>query len=338
MTRLAHSRIKPPIFIVGSPRSGTTFLTKLMNTFLDIHVARDAGAFLRFYKMLPEFGDLSQRENMEQLIRRLFKDHFFQLRILKRGLNFTVGQALEQFQGGTFAELIDYLMTEMARQQGKTRWGNKRPSYALHVAELVALFPHARILHIIRDGRDVAYSMRRSGEGAFERNWYYAIKDWEHHVCMARESGNRLAKGQYLEIKYEDLMKTPVEVLWKVIHFMGDVEENEKRLRNSAARIQAMIKPGNYEKWRRQVPSYAVKVMEQAAGNTLDAFGYTVMYPQLVGQPFHSFQKAWFFIDNIKGKVFSPAVKKSITYRFHWLKSRWRIAGLVLLYEGSVLF
>ncbi|NOX36458.1 MAG: sulfotransferase [Calditrichaeota bacterium] len=336
MSNRTHTNKKAPVFVVGAPRSGTTFLTKLMNTFLDIHVARDAGVFLRFYKMLPGFGDLSRRENMEQLIRRLFKDHFFKIRILERGLNLTVDQVLEQFKGTTYTELIDFLMFEMARQQGKSRWGNKRPSYALHITELAELFPHARILHIVRDGRDVAYSMRRAGQGAFERNWYYAIKDWEHHVCVARESGNRLPEGQYLEIKYEDLMKTPIEVLQKIIHFMGDEAENEERLRNSAERIRAMIKPGNYEKWRRQIPPFAVKIMEQAAGDTLEAFGYPILYPQLIGQPFHPVQKVWFFVDNVVGKVFSPAVKKSITYRFHWLKTRWRIAGLALWYEAGM--
>ncbi len=327
MKATSNNHHKTPVFIIGAPRSGTTFLTRVMNTFLDVHIARDGGTFLRFFKMLPEFGDLSREENLRQLVESLFQDHFFNIRLLERGLSLTIEAVLERFTGTTYTELVNWIMTEMAHQQGKSRWGIKRPSYALYVEDLVDMFPGAKILHIVRDGRDVAFSMRQARQSSFERNWYYAIKDWEYHVCEAREGGNRLPENQYMEVRYEDLMKAPVAEFEKIIHFMGETEENTKRLKQFTSKIQQMIKPGNYEKWRHQVPEYAVKIMEQAAGNTLEAFGYSLMFPHLANQPFNPVQKVWFFLDNIQGKIWSSSVKKSVVYRYHWLRTRWKLSG-----------
>jgi len=315
---------KRPLFIVGSPRSGTTFLTRLLNQFLDIHVGRDAGSFLRLKLLLDKYGDLKERKNMERLIRDVFKDHFFYKRIIKRGLNITVDVALQEFEGENFAELMDYLMMQLAINHGKSRWGNKQPAYALHIAELHELFPEAKFLHIVRDGRDVALSMRKTRETAVERNWYYAAKDWEHHVLSARQAGTKLPFGTYMEINYEDLMKTPVQIFKKIIEFMGEPGENSERLMRFSKEIPNLIKPGNYDKWRRMMSPSAIRVIEQAVGKTLQLFGYTLLNKETVGKPFSVSQRIYFFLDNVAGKVFSPAAKKYVVYRYQFLKSKIR--------------
>ncbi len=316
---------KVPVFVVGAPRSGTTFLTRLMNRFLDVHVARDAGTILRFKNLLPEGEDFRNRELLRSVVTAMFKDHFFNKRILQRGLTLSVEEVIEQFQGKTYAELIHFIMSQMAFQQGKTRWGNKRPSYALHITELAQLFPEAKFLHIVRDGRDVAYSMRRATQAAFERNWYFSIKDWEYHVKVARTQGHQLKDDQYQEIYYEELMKKPVETLRKVVLFMSDAEENIERLEKYATEIKKMIKPGNFDKWKHQIPHKAIAVMEKTAGKTLQEFGYELMFPQIVDQSIPFTSKMVFWGDNLLRKIFSSTTQKAVLYRLQWFRTRLRI-------------
>src|SRR5688572_9195843 len=80
------ARPAAPLMIVGSPRSGTTFLARSINRFLDIHIARDAGVFLRFSRVLPAYGDLSNPGILRRLIDDLYKDAMFRTRFLERGL------------------------------------------------------------------------------------------------------------------------------------------------------------------------------------------------------------------------------------------------------------
>lgn len=145
-----------PLFIIGSPRSGTTFLTRMDNKFLDIHLVRDAGVVLRFYELLSKYGNLTIRKNMKNLIKDLFKDHFFKKRIIKRGFTLSSNQLLEKLPQSDYPSLIDCILTETAKTHGKKSWGIKKPSYALTSASIDTLFPNAKFLHIIRDGRDVA--------------------------------------------------------------------------------------------------------------------------------------------------------------------------------------
>lgn len=313
---------KTPIFIIGAPRSGTTFLTRLLNKFLDIHIARDGGTILRYKKLLPNYGDLSQPSNMQRLINNLFEDYFFNQRILQRGFNVPKEDVIANFKGNSFAELMDYLLTKLAKAKGKTRWGNKRPSYSLQVNELSELFPSARFLHIIRDGRDVALSMRKATASPMERNWYYSAKLWELHIMQARIQGQQLPAGRYKEIKYEDLMKEPVSLFQEIVRFMGEPDENLERLKKFDKEIREMIKPNNYDKWKRDLPEKAIRIVEQAVGPTLRELQYPIMFPELINKQFNLIQRAEFYVDNIWSKTFSPSFSRSLTFKFQEVKAR----------------
>ncbi len=315
----------PPVFVVGAPRSGTTFLTRLLNQYFDVHVARDGGTILRFHSLTAPDHRIPDRKTLETVVNALFSDYFFKKRFLERGLTLTPEEVLAQFSGQTYADLIHFIMMEMARQHGKRRWGNKRPSYALHITELAQIFPEARFLHIVRDGRDVAYSMRRAKSSAFERNWYFAIKDWAHHVTVARNQGQQLPDGRYLEIFYEALMQDPVQVMQQIIPFLGDTNENESRLERYETEIRQLIKPGNFEKWKREIPPSAIRIMERAAGPTLQAFGYPLMFPEVAGTDVLPPQKMIFAVDNMVRKMFSSTARKAFQYRLEWLKTRLRL-------------
>ncbi len=75
-------------------------------------------------------------------------------------------------------DIITRLFQKNAVGDGKLRWGDKTPYYVLHIPKLLEWWPDAQIIHIVRDGRDVALSLfaRRHDFAAY--NTYHAAKVW----------------------------------------------------------------------------------------------------------------------------------------------------------------
>src|SRR5688572_2958243 len=288
-----------PLMIVGSPRSGTTFLARSINRFLDIHVARDAGVFLRFYRVLPAYGDLSNRGNLRRLIDDLYKDAMFRTRFLERGLTLSEAELHQAVTDRSYPGLVRQVFVETARSKGKTYWGNKRPSYARQLDETEAVFPGAKVVHIVRDGRDVVLSMRKASHLLVEKNWYFAASDWKEHVLLAREAGQVLGPGRYLEIKYERLLASPVEIFRTILEFIGAGPESHTQLEAVRAGIAAKIRPDNFDKWRTQMPPGAVAVVERVAGDLLQDLDYELKFPAMAGKSFNKAQVGFFYVDRV---------------------------------------
>jgi hypothetical protein len=90
-----------------------------------------------------------------------------------------------------------------AARFGKSRWGDKTPLYCLHLNTIRRALPEARFIHIIRDGRDAALSLRRmwfSPGSEIETQATY----WRKFVLAARQAG--LGRPDYMEVHYEDLI------------------------------------------------------------------------------------------------------------------------------------
>ncbi len=104
-----------------------------------------------------------------------------------------------------------------AQQRGKSRWGDKTPAYCRYMPGIESVLPEAHFIHIIRDGRDVALSLRRQ--------WFAPALDmaglarhWADEVTATRSDGAR--SGHYLEIRYEDLLLETRGTLQRVCEFV----------------------------------------------------------------------------------------------------------------------
>jgi hypothetical protein len=319
-----------PLMIVGSPRSGTTFLTRSINRFLNIHVARDAGVFLRYYRALPAYGALNEPANLRRLIDDLYRDDMFRTRFLERGLTLSQTDLYDALTDRSFAGLVRQVFVETARTHGKTYWGNKKPSYALHLAETESIFPGAKIVHIVRDGRDVVLSMRKASHLLVEKNWYFAASDWKEHVLRARRAGQSLGRGRYLEIKYESLLANPVEIFRTILEFMETGPDSHARLEKVRAGIAKKIRADNHDKWRTQMPEKAIRVVERVAGDLLADLGYQVNFPAVAGKGFNRAQVGLFYMDRAFRNIFMRDSRKLVRSHYNELASasRSRLGGL----------
>ena len=144
------ARSSAPVFVLGSVRSGTTLLYHMMLSAGDFAVYRTESNV--FNLLEPRFGDLSVRKNKQRLMEAWLASKLFTLSGLD-GQEITEKVLDECQNGGDFLRII---MEAMARQQGVRRWADCTPEHLLHLPRIKQLIPEALIIHVIRDGRDVA--------------------------------------------------------------------------------------------------------------------------------------------------------------------------------------
>lgn len=242
-----------PIFILGCPRSGTSFLSKCIATIDDLEEFVGVLVPPRFMHCIAAEENLKVKENMLLCTRDIFWQSFWRRKLFKH------------------EKIIQVLKNNSALSAiwDKPNFDNslfcyKEPFLCFAALDFAKHYSNSKFIHIIRDGRDNADSMVRSyphalsdevlkdenlssnkvseigvwrrcdgysipwwvNEGSesnfidyskYERNLYM----WNEMVTRAREVSNHVEKDRYLEIKYEDFVTSPISVSQRIFEFLG---------------------------------------------------------------------------------------------------------------------
>lgn len=192
-------------FVVGAPRSGTTLLRFMLDAHPDLAIPPETG-FLVPLAALAERGDFRRKDILEVITGfPQFAPAFTEFGIPRWRLR----RAMKKAEP-TVAEAVRCFYRLYAGRFGKRRFGDKTPLYGKHVASIASILPEAHFIHIVRDGRDVALSLRQT--------WFSPGPDmailaayWRDWVTATREGGASLSR--YVEVRYEDLVRDPEPVL-----------------------------------------------------------------------------------------------------------------------------
>ena len=270
-----------PFFVVGTDRSGTTLLRLMLNEHPRLHVPPESGFVSGLMDALPVGAPLSpaQLRLAGEIVAGhwRWKDWEVSEEVLK--------EALADASGGDLAAVVDRVFRIGTRQRGKQRWGDKTPIYVEEIDRLHRLFPRAKFLHLIRDGRDVGLSLRALGWRG--RTVLDVARYWSRSVEAALAAGRPLGPGLYCELRYEDLVLDTEETLRRACAFLGEAFDGRMlRFHESAPReiaawerpIHAKLvrppAPSDVGRWRREMSRTAVALFEAVAGPTLEAAGY----------------------------------------------------------------
>jgi len=269
----------PPFLVVGAQRSGTTMLRLMLNRHPELFVPFESGFIPDFHARSARYGDLADHASASRLLDDI-ADHPL---VRKGGL---VGDrsAILARPHATYAELVRGIFEVEAARHGKRRWGDKTPSYVTDLDVMWTLFPGCRIVHLVRDGRDVAWSNRGVAWGI--RNLPAVAADWRWKTTLGRKVG-RVLGSAYLEVRYEDLVLDTTAVLGKLCAFL-EVDYVPDMLdypSDAAARMPAdslrwhqnsvrAPDPGLVYAWKHRLSSADRVIFEAIAGDALDLFGY----------------------------------------------------------------
>jgi hypothetical protein len=146
------------------------------------------------------------------------------------------GLSLEEWHASVRG-IFEAFHLRYAELQGKARWADKSPDYALMLEYVDHLYPHSQIIHIVGDPRDVIDAWRRF-YGA--RSVLRAAKAWVRYVGSAHEFARRQLEHRVLEVKYEDLVRDPEQTLRKLFAWLGEPwEETVLRFYERQHRVAA---------------------------------------------------------------------------------------------------
>lgn len=198
----------------GAPRSGTTLLRKLLDRHPDVRSGPETKLFV------PAAFNLAWLAEAYGIPRS-------KLDAMRR-------DATSQ------AAFIDAFASCDTGASGKRRWAEKTPQNIRHLDWITQRFPRASLLHIMRDGRDVICSMRQHPDwcwvdGAWQKVLVPRPLDWYARRWLTDTSAGMAWRGdaRYVEVRYEDLVADPVEVLRDICERIG-VPAEEGWLRRTA--------------------------------------------------------------------------------------------------------
>jgi hypothetical protein len=214
-------RSKAPVFVLGCPRSGTTFLyTTILSSgnFATYFAESDV-----FDQLAPAFGDLRSETNRKRLLSYWLRSDYFK----RTGLDADEVQAQILSDCRNFGDFLRIFMEGIAKKQGVARWAENTPNHLLQIPQIKATIRNALIIHIIRDGRDVAVSLSRKRPWGPGRSFPWDRKHglllsglyWNWIVRKGRKYGRRLGPD-YIEVRYEELVQNPRQVLKMLGNFI----------------------------------------------------------------------------------------------------------------------
>ena len=277
-----------PFFIIATPRSGTTLLRAILAQHPTIFIPPENG---KFGAMIRTFGSYRGYpwNSIVDAVFEVFRQGYgfrhwkIDLAEVKR-----TAEALP-IEERTLAMLIHllYYIYGATHSPGKTRWGDKTvPGSVSHVAKVDLVFPEARYIHIVRDGRDCVASCIDAG--FFGRDYIRAAYAWKNNIRCCQLFGKRLkTQNRFFELRYEDLISTPAQVVSAVcgflaieptetmLHYRGMVDNLSDVL--TIAHHQNVVRPifqDSIGNWKQQLSPEMFDAVMKIMGPELALWGY----------------------------------------------------------------
>lgn len=212
-----------PFFIVGVGRSGTSIMAEVLNQHSEVHVVDESHLWASLGSRST--ADLSVDDFVQALERVKLTAGTHPQGHLVRLLGMDEQRVRELVSPASpdqllpLRRILDPLMAALMRAQGATRWGEKTPAHLDHVDAILAAYPRAKFIYMLRDGRDVAVSLKRDNWGP--KTLHDAAYKWQKSARRARELAAKLGEGRWLTVSYEALVARPEEQVPQVTEFLG---------------------------------------------------------------------------------------------------------------------
>jgi uncharacterized membrane protein YkvA (DUF1232 family) len=255
---VVHPSQTAPIVIGGCGSSGTTLVRHILNRHPAIFCGPESTLFLTRITS-PE--DLADRFGFSRPEVSLWR------RASRSRVEF-----IERFQRACLA------------RSGKQLWADKTPENLRCFPEIRRRFPQAKFVHVIRDGRDVACSLRQARwmslekiTGGADRSSPEALEACIRYWAERVRFGRSLAGDpRYYEVRYEDLLERPEETLKGLVAFLG-VPWDARLLAaedGASERAAAPLSRASMGRWRKDLSAEEAKIVQTHAGDLLTELGY----------------------------------------------------------------
>jgi hypothetical protein len=265
------ARSTPVFFVTGLGKSGTRWLTKILDSHPEV-LCKGEGRFFSAGWMRADLDPANEGALPSSLYYALTHSEHLRLWI-ERSVWSRDGDPDEHLNA-LMRLATEYFLTAELSKSGKRLVGDKSPLLDEgFIREVGAVYPGSKVIHIIRDGRDRTVSSmhrgwRRASQGylhrlstkelargkalregrepmgAFTEEWLrQAARNWRLLVGSAVEDGPALLGPNYTEVRYEDLLVRPNEEVKRLLGFLG--VDTDERL------VESCVSQASFEKLSR---------------------------------------------------------------------------------------
>lgn len=273
---LIDSNRLAPLVVVGLPRSGSSYFSFLLSQFEDWYVYDDL-YFYREVRAIGITGPLS-RPQLARCIQYLYDSARLLITSPKFGPPFPTVKALDDFtasflkscEGRTLLwfDVIEEWLRRVAQLHGRTRWGFKTPQAFMYMKTLHEIWPDLKVIHLLRDPRDIMASMkyvrRRDGHPgqyhpiAYSLYWRMSISEIS---IFSQENAEAL-----LELRFEDMIAESADALSRVAQLLDSSKYIDI--------VPALPNSSFVEGTRRSITCLERWFCESLAGAEMEARGY----------------------------------------------------------------
>ena len=290
----------PVFFVVGQQKSGTTWLMRMLDAHQEI-LCRGEGRFFGAGWRQKSLVKSDAMRPPSSLLYALREAEYLRLWV-ERSV-WSRNDGADEHLDNLARMAVDYFLRGELAKTGKRLVGDKSPLLTPETVEdISAVYPEARLIHIIRDGRDAAVSAahharnfgRAKGtkgeDDLFEPAQIRKLAaDWNARVGRAVEDGPRLFGDRYAEVRYEDLLARPEPEMARLLRFLGAASDEKsvarcvgaasfERLSKGRTRGEedpsSFFRKGVAGDWRDAFTERDRRVFEREAGDLLEKLGY----------------------------------------------------------------
>ena len=162
-----------------------------------------------------------------------------------------------------------------------TAWGWKNPRNMWLLPFFTRFYPNLRIIHMIRDGRDMATSnntflLKKHGEILLGKNYSRSrtlsqLRLWTMGNLRAWEFGNKILGKNYMLVKYEDLYLSPNQIIRKIFKFFA-LDTSEILVSKCASMVSSSVSIG---RWKKTHDQHLIS-LESSTKRAMETFGYEI--------------------------------------------------------------
>lgn len=280
---MANNLIKQQIFIGGCSRSGTTLLGAMLGAHGNIICSPESHFKIDVLRALASGKIKAQPSDLMNLIQRNWRFKIWELDLPPSNAFSHV--PVEPL----LAQLLNWIISQYAHQQEKPQssiWVDHTPENISYACSLQQLFPNARFIHIIRDGRAVAASILPLDWGP--NSIMKAARWWVRMVSFGLAAERTLGPEWVMQVKYEDLVLEPEATMQAISQFLG-IDFQPEMLHATGfnppsytTRQHKLVgnrpDPEVVNRWERKLSARQIEIFEHQTRDFLSYLGYPLRY------------------------------------------------------------
>jgi hypothetical protein len=305
-----------PIFIVGTERSGSNLLRLILNAHSEITVPHPPHVMSYFAPLERYYGDLGSDRNWRRLtddvIRHVHR-HIYQWPApLTRAELLAIRPPRDLFD--LFAAIYD----QHRANTGKLRWCCKSTFMIHYTDRILARYPDAKLIWLVRDPRDVAVSSRDSVFNPYHP--YHTARLWNQQQKLGLELETRLSPNNLFRCHYEELIQNPEKTIVRLCEFIGVkfeptmlrfFETEEAKTSASLSRewqnTGRPILGANSSRFRERLSANEIRAIERETRPAMRQLGYAPVSEDGAGGPY--------FWDLCSYRILNEVARVRVEYR-----------------------